>query len=218
MRFIISFFILFSIAPILKAQEQEPEQEEERGKVKFLFGFDSRRSFIEDKVSRVDGIRLGLQLRNPKKRIGLGIYNMRNDIKRPDQKVVELEMPLDTLRLDYGFLSFFYEYVWLSHEKYEVSTPFQFGLGNVERKYIDPSSGELLFLPETGIAIFEVSVASHYKFYPWIGLGMGFGYNAVASSKPELSQAFNSPFYVFKIKLFLGEAYRGIRDGFRKEE
>ena len=174
-----------------------------------LFGFDSRRSFIADKVSRVGGIRLGLQLKNPNRRLGLGVYNMANDILRADEKVKEFDLPLDTLRLDYGFLSFFYEQVWIHEKKYEISTPFQLGAGAVERKYID-DKGQTQLLSATSIVILEMSIASHYKIKPWIGVGVGFGYNLVLSGEPEVSRAFNSPFYVFKLKLFLGELYRGI--------
>ncbi len=185
-------------------------QEAEQEKVKFLFGFDSRRTIVDSKNTRIIGIRMGLQLKDPKHRVGIGFYNMQNDLKRINQQVDELNFTLDTLRIAYGYFALFYERVWLHKEKYEISSPFVLGFGSVDRKYIDQNN-ELNDLPKTGISVLEVSLASHYKFKPWVGLGAGFGYNLVLSNKPTLSRAFNGPFYVFKIKLFLGELYRGIR-------
>jgi len=207
------YFLLILIGLLglqLSAQEKE-------AKIKFLFGFDSRRSFIEKKNSRVDGFRLGLQLKDPNKRIGIGIYAMRDEIIRRDESVKEFEENLDSLQLDYGYFTLFYEHVWIHQKKYEISTPFQFGLGGVERKFWDDQNS-LKALPNTNVVIFEASVATHYKFLSWIGLGAGFGYNLVLSGEPEVSRAFNSPFYVLKIKLFLGEAYRGIKEKLRKKD
>lgn len=203
-----TFFILFFFTSVCLFGQQDTSAFE--GKRKFLFGFDSRRSIIENKPSKIFGIRIGMQLKNPKVRIGLGAYNMQNQMKRPDEKVKEVKNNLDTLQIDYGYLGFFYEYVWLDKNKFEISTPFLFGLGSVDRSYKD-ANRELIKLPKINITVLEASVSAQYKFLPWLGLGSGVGYNFVLSGQPELSRAFNSPFYVLKVKLFLGDLYRGLR-------
>lgn len=191
------------------AQQDTNKQETKR---KFLFGFDSRSSIIDSRPSRIFGIRMGIQTKkNPRVRYGLGAYNMQKTIKRSNEKVEELEQTLDTLRIDYGYLAFFYEYVWLNKNNFEVSTPFLIGAGSVDRSYFNENR-EQIKLPKINITVFEASVAAHYKFLPWLGLGSGFGYNVVLSRRPELSRAFNSPFYVLKVKLFLGELYRNLRN------
>lgn len=179
-------------------------------KPKFIFGFDSRRSIIESKPARIFGLRIGLQHRNQKYRYGLGLYNMQEPLIRLNENVEELNEPIDSLNIDFGYLALFYERIWINEKKYEVTTPFVLGLGGVDRSYRD-QNGTLIKLPVTNISLLEFGVASHYKFTPWVGLGAGFGYNVVLSGRPELSRAFNSPFYVFKVKLFLGELYRLIR-------
>ena len=207
MRILFLILLIFSLSG-LKAQQDSSISESKR---KFLFGFDSRRSIIENKPSRIFGIRIGMQLKNPRVRIGLGAYNMQNQMLRPNESVAEVAESIDTLRIDYGYLGFFYEYFWLEKNKYEVSTPFLLGAGSVDRSYFTETR-DLQKLPKLNITVLEVGVAAHYKIKPWVGIGSGFGYNLVLSGKPELSRAFNSPFYVFKLKLFLGDLYRGIRN------
>jgi hypothetical protein len=203
-------FLLISYFLISFSSQAQQDSSISESKRKFLFGFDSRRSIIENKPSRIFGIRIGMQLKNPRVRIGLGAYNMQNQMLRPNESVAEVAGSIDTLRIDYGYLGFFYEYVWLEKNKYEVSTPFLLGAGSVDRSYFT-DTGDLQKLPKLNITVLEVGVAAHYKFLPWLGVGSGFGYNLVLSGRPELSRAFNSPFYVLKVKLFLGELYRSLR-------
>ena len=103
MRILFLILLIFSLSG-LKAQQDSSISESKR---KFLFGFDSRRSIIENKPSRIFGIRIGMQLKNPRVRIGLGAYNMQNQMLRPNESVAEVAESIDTLRIDYGYLGFF---------------------------------------------------------------------------------------------------------------
>lgn len=199
----------------VQAQKMEENAFSHPGKRKFIFGFDSRNSFIENRRSKILGIRVGIETKNSLNRYGLGIYNMRDDIKRRNAKVPEYPLPLDTLRLDYGFFSLFYERVIYVKGNFEMSVPLQIGVGEVARRFYN-SNRELVELEPVPIQVIETSIAAQYKILPWIGVGSGFGYNLVFSDNKAVGKAFNSPFYVLKVKLYLGELYRKLKK--KKEE
>ena len=58
--------------------------------------------------------------------------------------------------------------------------------------------------------IYELNVSGHYKIIPWLGVGLGSGYRFMYSGNSNTSRNFNSPIYVLKIKVFLGDIYKSV--------
>ncbi len=183
-------------------------------KTKLILHFDSRRSVVLDRNSKITGIRAGLQFAG-RWRSGLGTYFLRPPIRITG--VVNAgteEADTVTAEIKFSYLSVFAEYVWLQNRKWEFSVPLTFGVGSTRLQYV-ADQGKLTTLKRIPISLVELSVNGHYKFFSWLGLGAGFGYRKTLTGRPIIEQAFDAPFYIIKIKIFLGPVYDAI---FKKEK
>lgn len=210
-----------------KKSFQLPDTINEPPDFKFLFGFDSRISFVFNKNTKLSGIKIGIE-GDGKHRAGFGFYSLKNPVILKDKPLVidsgsyfngtdSVRYPIvDTfnLRTHYSYLSVFVEPIWISNKKWELTSPFQLGLGEAKIDYRN-NSGVVKDLVKFPFLVTEVSVVGHYKFFPWVGLGAGIGYRAMITSNQDVKDAFNAPIYIIKLKIFLGDLYRGI---FKKKD
>jgi hypothetical protein len=58
----------------------------------------------------------------------------------------------------------------------------------------------------------EPALAGHYQFNPWVGVGAGIGYRHMLDESEKETRDLNSPIYQVKLKIFLSEVYRSVRD------
>lgn len=191
--------------------------------LKFLFGFDSRISWILDSRTRFDGVKIGVEYLG-KDRVGIGFYAIKNPIVLRNRPVVIDSIPVfngfdtvmapivDTLDLflDYRYTSIFLEHIIVSKKKYEITVPMHLGGGQSNISYFHPSDNKSRSLLHFGFLVTEISITGHYKIFPWIGIGSGIGYRSMVTRDKDVKRAFDAPIIVFKLKLFLGDLYRGI--------
>lgn len=176
-----------------------------QSKPKFIIGFDSRRSFISSRDVSIFGLRAGFDLA-PKVRMGFGFYGLstpfyRNFITYSDST------GLDTIqgRLQFGYMSMFWEYVILQNQRWEFSAPIHIGIGASEFKGVEKTRNP--------IGVTEISVQGQYKILTWFGLGAGVGYRVLMPKNVAVTENFNAPLYSIRMKVFLGELYDTVFKG-----
>lgn len=183
-------------------------------KPKIIFKFDTRKSFIDNSNVTVFGWKVGVEF-NKKIRIGGGFNNLTEDHSRNLDKVYFGDNGIDTLGegvLNFSYICYFVDYVLLSRPKWEISYPIQLGIGASHYRYTDEEVG-LVERDKGTVVLLETAITGHYKLTKWFGIGMGVGYRLMLVNNNELDSKFNSPIYIFKLKVFLAS----IIDSFSKE-
>lgn len=178
------------------------------GKTKIFFRFDNRYSLVSDSLSKVTGFKFGIDY-NQRVRIGAGNHRLVSPFTKKvfiDSAGVRVDSVSAVLRMSY--IGFFYEYVFMKTKKWEFSIPVQIGYGTSSYDYI---YGDRVFkMQKNPVLVFETNIEGHYKILRYFGIGGGTGLRLMLVKNKEIEQNFNSPIYILKIKLFLGELYRDI--------
>lgn len=178
---------------------------------KLLFSFDSRNSFILNQQAKMLGFRVGVEMFD-KYRTGFGFYGLRDHIDLP-QEIRRYDTLNQALRFTYSTL--FFEYVIYEDFKWEASASFPFGRG---KGMVDTLSSRYNIPGERvsgDVNVIAPSAGGHYKLFYWLGVGGGLGYRFVVAPERNIRRSLSSPFYVIKVKLFLGGIYKSI---FKSEE
>ena len=174
-----------------------------------VFQFDNRTERYYDVRGRMNGLKIGLEFYK-RLRVGVGLYG-NNDFYRiePPQGVDSI---FRTARFNYATL--FGEIVVFRNFNWEVSVAGAMGSGAIQAN----TYNALGSLPEfvrldtiNDVEVFDIGLTGYYKVFPWLGLGAGVGTRQVQNlADGNLRSAFNDPYIDFKLKVFLGYAYRGI--------
>jgi len=176
--------------------------------VKFILGFDSRHSLVVGQLVKMHGLKVGMEISDYETiRLGFGIYWL-NDPVKLGPFVESGDTAFAYIDFDYSTL--FVEYVIYQDFRWEVSVPFNIGLGTGSVKFEWPKYDFDTTMVIKGIPVMATNIAAHYKVFPWMGIGAGLGYRQILSLNKQIRKAFNSPFYVIKIKLFLGGLYKSV--------
>lgn len=213
----LNMVVLDTLPPI-----QEIEQEKHPKVGKFLFTIDSRQSNVAGQWTKMNGVRLGMELME-RYRFGFGFYNLGQRIR-----LDPLIRGTDTLHslLDFQYNTLFTEYVFYKDFKWVASAIMSYGngQGSIHQTSSETGLDTVRVIPK--IPIFAANVAAYYYVLPWIAPGFGVGYRAVPASDSRITKVFSSPFYVFKLKIVLGKLYKSIfkpeiirkeREEYRKE-
>lgn len=165
---------------------------------KFTAGFDTKRSFISNRDVSIFGVRVGLDF-DRKIRMGFGTYFL----STPFFRRTEVVFPgaggaVDTIpaKLNFSYFAYFIEYVLFYSKRWEVGVPFYVGVGEVNFREIPG------FRPRP-VLIGQAVLRADYKILPFIGLSGGVGYRAIMAGNALIEENFNSPVYVFGVKLWL---------------
>ena len=178
--------------------------EKKDNKLKFVFNFDNRNSFVIGHQVKFSGIKLGLG--NRKHRFGIGLHNTRKPVMRIDDRVDDLDAT-DTTLFSYSYSSLYYERILLQTKRWELTTPFHLNFGDLRASYIDTAGNGVQFFSKK-VNSFTFSFKAHYKIWRWFGVGAGFGYNLMLQGDSKVRNALNAPFYSYGIKLFIGEIWK----------
>jgi len=176
-------------------------------KVKLYFAFDASRSFLAEPNVKFNGLKLGLELKE-KYRFGLAFYTLAQQV-RFQGKVDHSLYPeaTDTLFFNFGYLSLFYDHVWLRTKRWELTSPLHLGSVNIELSYRDIYSKNHLFLSRSS-AMIGFGGTAKFKIFRWFALGVGAGYRQMLTRDYNIGRSLNAPFYQFQVKLLIGELYR----------
>ena len=204
--FLTLFYSIISI--IVFSQDNDTIKPLLSGKTTIFFRFDNRYSFVSDSLSKVTGFKFGIDY-NQRVRIGAGNHRLVSPFTKKfyvDSSGVTIDSVNAVLRMSY--IAFFYEYVFMKSKKWEFSIPVQIGFGNSSYDYI--YQNRAYKKQKNPVLVFETNIEGHYKVLRYLGIGGGTGLRLMLVKNKEIEENFNSPIYILKIKLFLGEIYKDI--------
>ncbi|MEZ4722632.1 MAG: hypothetical protein R2813_12225 [Flavobacteriales bacterium] len=174
-----------------------------------LFQFDNRNEKYYDTKARMNGVRIGVAFYR-RFRTGFGFYS-NNNFYRMDAPNLPMNQ-YAVARLNYN--TWFTELAFYRSFRWELSGTYSLGKGTIRYNTFDQSTSipELVSVDTlTNIRIHDFGVNAQFKIFPWFGLGVGTGYRTLLlPAYPELQGPFSDPYFDFKIKVFLGYAYRSI--------
>lgn len=184
---------------------QELSDKNKERDIKLIFGLDANRSFVHKNMTKFLGLRVGVELKK-KHRFGIGLYGMQDPIILT-RKLDEEKYPNsnDSVYFNFGYSSLFYEYVWYRTKRWELSSPFNFGGGEVDLNYRDTLLNKRVPIYKGNINVLVGSGAVEFKLTRWLALGAGAGYRFVFSRDENLREGLNAPIYVYRVKLLMGE-------------
>jgi len=214
-RVLFVLLILCIGSPSSNAQFMEEVQNSMTKKPKIIFKFDTRKSFIGNSNVTVFGWKLGVEF-DKRIRFGGGFNSLTGKHSSNLDKVIYAENGIDTINigiLNFTYFAYFVDYVLISKPKWEISYPIQIGFGKSSYSYTDENSGPIKLNPGSVILV-ETAITGHYKLTKWFGIGMGVGYRLMLQNNKNLDKNFNSPIYIFKLKIFLA----GVMDSFSKKD
>ncbi len=207
-KFLLSWLsIFFGITLLTQAQETPADSNTliRKGRPHFIFNLDNRFTYLNNEFVTILGLRAGLEWRN-RIRAGMGAYFLSTSLEaRPPG--ISPDVPSD---LEFRYASVFGEYILLKKARWEWSVPVQLGYGHTFYAY---QNG--LKTDKVKVWFIEPSVAGHYKFNPYVGVGAGIGYRFMLDDPEKATRDLNAPIYQVKLKIFISEIYRYIR---RKEK
>ena len=209
MRRLFTIFLFFFLTNVqLQAQFVDSISEAIKSKPKLSVRFDNRFSFTATTPSKISGIKVGAEFKD-KFRVGGG-YNLLNSTLSKDVYMDGDGQIIDTVKsyLKMSYMSYFIEYVFYRDKRWEFSIPLQIGIGNTHYEY---RYGGFKFRNNWSMIVnYEASVSGHYRIVKWVGIGAGFGYQLMLKDNPAIEENFNTPIYVIKLKIFLGDIYRSV--------
>jgi hypothetical protein len=181
-------------------------------KWKLLIGLDARRSYFESQKVKINGIRLGLQYKGVH-RFGFGFYSLSEKIEFNNIELnkVDAQLPSKIL-VDVNYNSLFYERVFLKTKRWEISFPVHLGGGQLKRQYLN-NLGNYKQLDKKRFSVLSGGVQVKFYILTWLAPRISFGYRQTFNTLPEISNAFNKPFYAYGLSISLGELVRSIFNG-----
>ncbi len=178
-------------------------------KWKLLVGLDARRSFFESQKVKINGIRLGVQLKGVH-RFGFGFYNLSKDITFNNMAVDKPDAQIPTkVLVDVNYNSIFYERVFLKTKRWEISFPLHLGKGLFKRQYLN-NLGNYKQWDKKSFSLFNAGVQVKFYILSWLAPRVSFGYRYTYKTLPEIQEAFNKPYYAYGLSISIGELIRTI--------
>jgi hypothetical protein len=172
-------------------------------------GFDSNRSFFNDRTVKFLGLRLGAEYRGVH-RFGLALYGMTRPESYYGVNTNAPDASLDKeVQYTAAFICLFYERVIIKSGKWELSVPVNIGAGSLKGSYKDNQNAYLPYL-ENSFSTIGTGHALKYQVLPWLEPEIGSGFRFVLDSEPEVRNTLQKPYYVIKVSIKLGELYKAI--------
>jgi hypothetical protein len=186
-------------------------------KLKLLAAIDTRNSFVSSgqKVSvDVKGVQIGVVI-NEHHNLAAGFYSV---LGLPEKKVTDESNNQYTLKLQMGYATLFYEYIFLDSKRWEIGIPLEIGGGSYHTTATD--SGGKKYAPfkdtlQKGIALFGAGLDVSFKIFKWLGLNAMGGYRLVAGSEPQ-GMNFNGAFYSVGVQIYFGQLYKMAKFGLKR--
>lgn len=203
--FLIISLVFISLLSDLHAQFVDSIRACLNKKPKLSLRLDNRNAFVAYYKERIVGIKIGVEF-DTRFRVGGGYNFLDSRLSKP-QLIYNAGAVADTVEsvLKMSYFGYYIEYVFYRTKHWEFGIPIQLGFGNSRFDYA--YLGKSYKTDRRFILVYESSIAGHYKIFPWIGIGAGIGYQLMLVGNPYIPENFNSPIYVLKLKIFLGDIY-----------
>ncbi len=168
-------------------------------KPRISFRIDSRNSFISNKVAVIRGYKIGLDY-DKKIRLGLGFNRLQTNFTDNITVNENNENYTVSQRLHLEYISMFADYVFYKSDKWEFNLPIQLGGGYSYKKY--KLQNKPYITDKDFVIIYEANINGLYKIFKWLGAGAGTGYRIMLKGNKNIKDYFNSPIYIFRVKIF----------------
>lgn len=176
-------------------------------KVRPFFSLDNRNSFIKDAPVNVQGIQIGVILKE-RHTLGFGYYTIRTSAKQNVTTKNEKNISANrTLSLNY--LTLFYQYAFIDKRYFELDLPLELGLGGYDVKLTDPATQRTIVDKKGGTIIIGGGVGITIKPLKWFGITGSAGYRNALDNNPNVN--FSGFFYSYGVWVGLGRIYRDVR-------
>ncbi len=178
-----------------------------------FLNLDRNSSFVSGKSAVTNEIRGGIEFKK-KLKFGIGWANLASDVVVKDS-ILTSDTQVDSaiskeLSLSYWTLSA--EYTVYDSKRWQVTVPAFVGLGSsyfYHYEMIDnvwkkrrTDEGNVLLTGISGVATFRI--------FRWIGVSGGLGFRFLLVDNSKITESFNSPVYLLRIRIFVGEIYKTI--------
>ena len=176
------------------------------GKKSFDVDFDTRNSFIDNRLVSVQCFKIGVES-GKKLAMGLGyawlntrtpIYNRYSfydsDIKRDTSVNRQLKLQ---------YLCFYVNYIYYKTKRWELSVPLQFGAGKVTYTY--PYKGSNKSDGAGYCFLYEPEVNVKFTILRWLGMEADVGYRLLFHDNHFVKNTFNSPLFAVGIFVIWNE-------------
>lgn len=172
---------------------------------RFTAAVDARGSFISNRNVRLLGLKIGLEHAG-RVRYGIGYSFLLTPVER--ERDVEGLGTVNT-RLRLGYFTPYFTYAFYQRGHWEVSIPVQLGIGGGSLVYT-AADGRKRKLKEAFLFLYEPAMAVQYRFLKYFAVHGGWGFR-LALANAELDENINAPIYLFGLKVFAGDLWKGVR-------
>lgn len=197
-----------------KAQLLDTLQDLFRHKYSIDARLESRNGFIDNKLSSVSGVRLGLAFQR-KFRFGLGVSWLKTQGSNWFREEISKDFyyannsgGLDTVSkyLKLAYLCLYADFVFYKTKRWQLSVPIQLGFGKLwyqaGRNYVFSSRDPKYFL-----FLYEPGITVQYKIFKWAGLGTDVAYRFAMQNKKASGVHLSSPSLTFKLLLWFDQLF-----------
>ena len=167
---------------------------------------DTKNAFVSNTSVVIRGVQVGAEF-NKKVILGIGLYTLWSDINRTLEIQEKTKKYLVDSKLSYTFYGLFAEYTFYNTEKWEFTIPIQLGLGTANYFYTKNNDNTIVYTKNHFILSYDTNISGIYKFVYWFGAGVGVGYRLILYDDNLQEDNFNSPIYLLRISIPLGEIY-----------
>jgi hypothetical protein len=184
-----------------------------KSRPKFFLTLDRTSSFVAGKGATTNEIRMGLEFKKLI-RFGIGYAELVSDIVA-DKSIVTEITGIDSLvpaELSLSYLTWSAEYTFYNSKRWQITMPGVLGTGSSYFQYYEYVDGEYKTkrTDEGGVVLLGASGIATYRILRWVGLSAGLGYRYLIVNNGNVKESFNSPVYLFRIRIFMGEIYKSV--------
>ncbi len=196
-------FVCFSfLYPSLYSQMVDAVNKELSREKSVYATWDSKTTFISNKVAVVKSVKLGFDF-GGKTKLGVGYNWYKGKLSFiPDGENKDFFLKI-------RYVSVFAEHLYFESRRWEASIPVQLGAGilnyydDIKNKY--NKAGGLVFL-------YEPSSAILFKFLRYFGVGGGIGYRLVVYTGPNPNkEQMQSPIFYIRTKIYFNKIWRDLK-------
>jgi hypothetical protein len=209
LKFIRNSWVLLTLVFLQQrahAQFLDTLQEVFKNKSAIDFRLESRNSFINNNLTLVAGVRLGVAFKR-KLRIGGGVSWLKSDVIKTDYITDDngITQPVPKY-LKLAYICYYVDFVFYKNKRWQLSVPIQVGTGlswfQKNQTYDFTGNDKKYFL-----LLYEPGITTQFKIFKWFGLGADVGYRFALKNNNFVGETMNSPTYAFKILFWADQLY-----------
>ena len=169
---------------------------------------ESRNSFITSSFAKISAVKVGLDY-NRRVQVGLSSNWLFSDITRPTTIDVEGIPTSTNVRLQYQYVAPYFEYTFYRKSGWEFNIPVMIGIGRSH--YFTDIGGQRYKTDASWVVSYEPFMVGQYHLLRYFAVGLGVGYRLILVGHAGLNESFNSPVYILKGRVILGQIWTDIK-------